>query len=87
MDKNFYEETKEIFTKNINDSYTLNLAISILEDRKSALDKSLDYIQALNEIREYISKHKSLSQAEELDYYVISNYILQIIDKVLGDEK
>lgn len=39
---NWYEETKQDFIKNISDSYTLNLAISILEDRKELLDINLD---------------------------------------------
>ena len=35
---NWYEEAKQDFTKNISDSYTLNLAMSILEDRKNLLN-------------------------------------------------
>jgi len=42
------------------------------------------YKQALNEIREYLLKHLDLGVSEELDYYVIRQYILQIIDMALG---
>lgn len=43
--------------------------------------------QTLNEIREYMLKHLDLGPAAELDYYAVRQNILQIIDKVLGDER
>lgn len=50
--KNWYEEVKENFVKNISDSYTLNLAISILEDRKELLDRALILQQRIEELLE-----------------------------------
>lgn len=40
--------------------------------------------QTLLDIREYMLNHSELGQAEDLDYYVIRQDILQIIDKILG---
>lgn len=55
--------------------------------------ENANYKQALNEIKEYINNHKrnlihpiTQEEYEELDDENI-NKILQIIDKVLGDEK
>ena len=48
--KTWYEEVKETFVKNISDSYTLNLAISILEDRKELLDRALILQQGIEEL-------------------------------------
>lgn len=50
--KTWYEEVKETFVKNISDSYTLNLAISILEDRKELLDRALILQQRIEELLE-----------------------------------
>ena len=52
INKTWYEQVKEDFTKNIKDTYTLNLAISILEDRKQLLDENLDLKQRLNVVNE-----------------------------------
>lgn len=55
-DKTWYEEVKEDFVKNISDTYTLNLAISILEDRKELLDKNLDLQSQLKAKEEVIKE-------------------------------
>lgn len=94
-----YEEIGDILYKNIDDTYTRNLALHILEDRE---DVRCDYLgfkeentnlkQALNEIREYVKSDKALIGCDDNDKelflrdYACSNYILQIIYKAIGDE-
>lgn len=50
-DKTWYDEVKEEFIKNIQETHTLNLAISILEDRKQLLDTILEMEQEINEVQ------------------------------------
>ena len=54
--KNWYDEVKEDFIKNINDSYTLNLAISVLEDRKESLNENLKLKEQLQQKEDIINK-------------------------------
>ena len=56
--KNWYDEVKEDFIKNINDSYTLNLAVSILDDRKKILNDNLKLQQQLQQKEDIINKAK-----------------------------
>lgn len=50
-EKTWYDEAKQDFVKNISDSYTLNLAMSILEDRKSLLNENLKDQNNWNELK------------------------------------
>lgn len=61
---NWYEEVKQDFTKNISDSYTLNLAMSILEDRKNLLNDNLNLQNNWNELKKIIEQ--DIRQCEEL---------------------
>lgn len=70
MNKTWYEEVKEDFVKNINDSYTLNLAISILEDRKELLEEN----QELMLINEGVHK------AREKDTETINKLAMVLVD-------
>ena len=54
MNKTWYEDVKEDFVKNINDTHTLNLAISILEDRKELLEENLQLHNKIDKAIEYI---------------------------------
>ena len=58
---NWYEEVKQDFTKNISDSYTLNLAMSILEDRKNLLNDNLDLQNNWNELKEIEKEHQRIN--------------------------
>lgn len=58
MIKSWYDEVKEDFVKNINDTYTLNLAVSILEDRQNLLDETLKYKEVINKVIKYIEENK-----------------------------
>lgn len=55
-DKTWYDEVKEDFIKNINDSYTLNLAVSVLEDRKELLSDNLKLKEQLQQKEDNINK-------------------------------
>ena len=88
--KNWYDEVKEDFIKNINDSYTLNLAVSVLEDRKELLNENLKLQQELqqkediinkanNFIKEY-EKNRNCFKWNEEDYIDVINEIKQILD-------
>ena len=57
---NWYEEAKQDFTKNISDSYTLNLAMSILEDRKNLLNDNLDLQNNWNELKKWLEEYLQL---------------------------
>ena len=57
-DKTWYEETKELFAEKINDSYVLNLAVSVLEDRKELLNENLKLQQQLQQKEDIINKAK-----------------------------
>lgn len=76
MNKTWYEQVKEDFTKNIKDTYTLNLAISILEDRKQLLDENLKNKELIekyhyehdNEFKYWLSireEHRKLKEENE----------------------
>ena len=67
-DKNWYDEVKEDFAKNINDSYTLNLALSVLEDRKELLNENLKLQQELQQKEDIIYKIKKCIEEKE-EYY------------------
>lgn len=70
MNKTWYEDVKEDFVKNIKDSYTLNLAISILEDRKELLEENL---KLRNKIDKAIELYKNCKAEDyctlDLDMY------------------
>ena len=67
-DKNWYDEVKEDFAKNINDSYILNLALSVLEDRKELLNENLKLQQELQQKEDIIYKIKKCIEEKE-EYY------------------
>ena len=92
--KNWYDEAKKDFAKNINDSYTLNLAVSVLEDRKELLNENLKLQQKLQQKEDIINKIKDCveeflcseyycSQGLELHDFCVK--ILKILDNK-GDE-
>ena len=66
--KNWYDEVKENSIKNINDSYTLNLAVSVLEDRKELLNENLKLQQELQQKEDIIYKIKKCIEEKE-EYY------------------
>lgn len=89
-DKNWYDEVKEDFAKNINDSYTLNLALSVLEDRKELLNENLKLQQELqqkediiNKAKEFIKKHNE--KAGKLYYKYDNKYLLSEIKEDIRD--
>ena len=86
--KNWYDEVKENSIKNINDSYTLNLAVSVLEDRKELLNENLKLQQELqqkediiNKAKEFIKKHNE--KAGKLYYKYNNKYLLSEIKEDL----
>lgn len=88
-----YEEIADTLNKNINDTYTLNLAISVLEEREDARSDnlSLEYQltqteKALNEIKDTLETCKKL-MPHEFDWEEQADNILEKIDNVLGEEK
>ena len=65
MIKSWYDEVKEDFVKNINDTYTLNLAVSILEDRQNLLDETLKCKEVINKAIELLGNYKHYSTPDE----------------------
>lgn len=55
-EKTWYDEVKQDFIKNISDSYTLNLAMSVLEDRKSLLNENLKEQNNWNELKKWLNE-------------------------------
>ena len=82
-----YEYTKNVFIQNIDDSYTLNLAMSFLEDKQSLVNDNLmlsknntNLKQTLNKIRD-----KLLCYGETFDSNIhkqFQNDCLEIINEV-----
>lgn len=78
--KNWYDEVKEDFIKNINDSYTLNLAISVLEDRKESLNENLKLKEQLQQKEDIINKAKEHLKLKVIRYSNETNYMLDETD-------
>ena len=92
-DKTWYDEVKEDFIKNINDSYTLNLAVSVLEDRKELLSDNLKLKEQLQQKEDIINKAKECVEelCDETDdttcYDITKNrkkILLEILDNTVG---
>ena len=83
-DKTWYEEVKEDFIKNINDTYTLNLAIRILEDRKELLAENLD-LQSQLKAKEEVEKEFIKYLEAEKDR--LAREVSQIYEDSLGKTK
>ncbi len=60
------EQVENDFVKNINDTYTLNLAISILEDRESFKQEIERLNNIINELEKGVSE--AIKQLELLKY-------------------
>ena len=86
MIKSWYDEVKEDFVKNINDTYTLNLAVSILEDRQNLLDETLKYKEVINRAIEYINSNPNVYYDEHL-IDVETLKANEMTDKVIGEVK
>ena len=82
-DKTWYDETKELFALKINDSYVLNLAISVLDDRKELLNENLKLREQLKQKEDIINK------AKEYCNHGIKEYITDdgFVEEVLRDIK
>ena len=78
---NWYEEVKQDFTKNISDSYTLNLAMSILEDRKNLLNDNLDLQNNWNELKKCIGEWITYHSVCDEDYKEL-NVLLDVESKM-----
>lgn len=69
----WYDEVQRDFIRNISDSYTLNLATSILEDRKELLKENQQLQNNWNELKkhleEVIKDIEKLEYADEFDRY------------------
>ena len=85
--KNWYDEVKENSIKNINDSYTLNLAVSVLEDRKELLNENLKLQQELQQKEDIINKAKDFIESyydfmdEKYNFEYFDGYkLLEILD-------
>lgn len=89
INEDFYDEMKETLIKNINDTFTLNLAISLWEDSKKYKVDSEFYKQGLKEIKKYAGyeMYYTLNDGNTDDSVMekTEKEILQIIDKYLGD--
>lgn len=82
-----YKHAKEVFIQNIDDSYTCELAMSLLIDNQSLTIDNLilsqtntDLKQALNKIR---NKIINIPNYKGLHYF---DDILQIIYETIGDD-
>lgn len=60
--------------------------VEVVEYIKSLEQENANLKQSLNEIREYIKKIKNFYWVEDDEPQYVSEDILQIIDKVLGDD-
>ena len=73
------EEIKNEFINCIEGTHTLNLAISILEERDL-------YHSIIKEVREYIEHNKQYAELEDYEkngeYYIDEIGLLEILDKV-----
>lgn len=92
-DKTWYDETKELFALKINDSYVLNLAISVLDDRKELLNENLKLREQLeqkediiNKVKEYIKENTVKNKfgeeyyIDEFDRFSRPSKVLEILD-------
>lgn len=68
INEKFYEEIKEHLIANINDTFTLNLAISLWEDSKKYKVDCEYYKQTLIDIREYAIKEKEFNDNQINEY-------------------
>lgn len=80
--KNWYDEVKEDFIKNINDSYTLNLAVSILDDRKKILNDNLKLQQQLQQKEDIINKAKEYVKDYKTEW-TLNDEVLDDMDELL----
>lgn len=72
INEQFYDEMKETLIKNINDTFTLNLAISLLEDSKKYKVDSEFYKQGLKEIKSWLKE--MLNELKQNDGYDRTSY-------------
>lgn len=84
-DKTWYDEVKEDFIKNINDSYTLNLAVSVLEDRKELLSDNLKLKEQLQQKEDIINKTK-VDLEKHLNAKSYGNHKYELFDRKYLEE-
>ena len=81
-DKTWYEETKELFAEKINDSYVLNLAVSVLDDRKELLNENLKLREQLEQKEDIINKAKEFAKEHIFQFDGDKDFdaLLEILD-------
>lgn len=87
-DKTWYDETKELFALKINDSYVLNLAISVLDDRKELLNENLKLREQLEQKEDIIDKVKEFVCDYKKQWVVNDDVVddMEILSKILDNK-
>lgn len=78
------EQVEDDFVKNINDTYTLNLAISILEDREDFREEIERLHSIIKEVRETL-----LNYGETFDLKIhqqMQKRLLEILERANNDK-
>lgn len=87
-DKTWYDETKELFALKINDSYVLNLAISVLDDRKELLNENLKLREQLEQKEDIIDKVKEFVCDYKKQWVVNDDVVddMEVLSKILDNK-
>lgn len=83
MIKSWYDEVKEDFVKNINDTYTLNLAVSILEDRQNLLEENQKYKEVIEKVINKLETDIEFCKNDSQGVYDLCNIAIAREKKIL----